>query len=586
MFVDKWKHATISHHGDVPEAIQRTDVRSGFPKNWLWACLLFLAGFFLTFRMILLHGVAYSLGENGDGTIVIATLEHWSKALQHGLHSWRTTGFFYPARGTLGLTDTYFLYGIPCTGSRILGFGPFTSFNLSVAVFSITGYWGMYTLCRRWLAAALPFSAGAAFIFAFGAMPVWQLLHAQTYTIMLAPCVCLLLLAGWRTSRRRYQLLFGVAAGLLSGLIVLSAAQTAWFLCFTGGLAGLVWLVLERPRPDLRLIQKIWPTAAGLLIGLLLASAPVLAVYLPMAKQSTRDFSEVVLFSPHAADLLHVPPGTPVWSDLLHTIGLSPDAGVPIQELALGYTPGFLIVVLVAAVALIAITRGHGDPRSLDHFAIACILAALLTWALQISYTGAHWRPWWAVFRWIPGARAIRTPFRAQLAAQFLMCLAFAQLLTRHATAAVLSLRTANTNAKRVNRSATTLLFLGFGLAVSVLEQAGPGPIVRRNAELVSWLSVAHHPPFPCDAFYLMPDPASLEPFWQRQSDAMLLSVWLDIPTLNGSSSWTPPGWDLMHPEAPEYGAKVQQWIDMHGLRGKVCGVDPHSGRWFAGSSP
>jgi hypothetical protein len=66
----------------------------------------------------------------------------------------------------------------------------------------------------------------------------------------------------------------------------------------------------------------------------------------------------------------------------------------------------------------------------------------------------------------------------------------------------------------------------------------------------------------------------------------MLLSQWLDLPTLNGSSSWMPAGWDLMHPEAPDYSAKVAKWIDMNGLKGRVCGVDPRSGQWFAGAPP
>ena len=547
--------------------------------GWLWATLIFLIGIGLTYRAVLLHHATYSLGENGDGIIVISILEHWFHTFQKLGQNLRETGFFYPAHDTLGLTDTFFLYALPYAGSRALGFGPFFSFTVSIVSFSVVGYWGMYFLCRRWLFAASAFSAGAASIFAFGVMPVWKLLHAQTYTIMLMPSICLILLAGWRSRMRHRQLLLGVMAGLLSGLIVLSAAQTAWFLCFTGGLSGLIWLILERPHPAISTFQRIWPIAVGLLLGISLTSIPILAVYWPVASHSTREFWEVLFYSPHATDLVHVPPGTPLWSDLLHDIGLSPDGGGLASEVALGYTPGFLLVVLSAGLTLGFRMRRRGGTTCLDHVATACMMGALLSWALQLNYHAVH--PWSVIFRWIPGARAIRTPFRAQLAAQFLMCLAFARMLTRHTAVSIASIRTSRPGSPQGNRNVVVLMLLGSGLTLSLVEQIGPGPVVRQNAELVSWLRLAHRPSFRCDAFYLMPDPKSTETFWQRQSDAMLLSEWLDLPTVNGSSSWVPPGWDLMHPEAPNYIIKLRQWIVMNNLQGKVCGADPHSGRWF-----
>ena len=575
------RHAALA--GSEPaQSLAPTHRRIRFPPGWLWALLLFAIGFCLTFRMVLFHNGAYSIGENGDGIIVIATLEHWYHVVLGNSGGWRTTGFFYPARGTLGLTDTYFLYAIPYVASRALGLGLFAAFNASVFAFSMVGYWSMYALCRRMLAAAPLFAAGAATIFAFGVMPIWKLLHAQTYTVMFAPAVCLLLLAGWHARQGSRKLLLGAATGLLCGLILLSAAQTAWFLCFTFGLAGVTWLLLERPRLAPGAVRSQSPIVAGLVLGLAISSVPVLAVYLPMVSQGTRDFAEVLAYSPHVADLIYVPPGTPVWSDLLQTIGPTEYSRMPSGEMALGYTPGFLFVVVAAAVSLCLMKRRPGATRSLDHMAIACVVAALLSWALQLGYSGAHLHPWAIVFRYIPGAQAIRTPFRIQLAAQFLMCVAFAHLLTRHTTAAAAAVRAPGAGSARVRRSAAILILLGLGYGVSLMEQMGPGPLLRSNAELTTWLSAVHRPPLPCEAFYLMPDPTSSKPFWQRQSDAMLLSQWVGLPTLNGSSSWMPPGWALMHPEAPDYPANLRRWIDINNLQGKVCGVDEQTGQWFA----
>jgi hypothetical protein len=548
--------------------------------------VLFLLGLAAVFRMVLLHPKTYSLGDNGDGLILIATLEHWyNVVLGHPIAGdWRATGFFYPAPGTLGLTDTFFLYALPYCALRAMNIGPFAAFTGSVLVFAGIGFWTMQQLCRRWLKAARPFAAIAAYLFAFGAMMSWGLDHAQTYTIMLAPCVCLCLLAGLRVSRAPQRVATGAAGGLLFGFMVFSNAQTPWFLVFAGGLAVIAWLVLERPALNSERIRHIVMIGAGFAIGLIVPFVAVAVVYLPGLAQHTRPFAEVLLYSPVPSDLIHTPPRTPIWSDLLQELGIVRDAGRPIAEVALGYTPVFLLSTLAGGALLLPATRALGGMTTRDRAALACIIGALSTWALELNYHGFH--PWRLIFDWVPAAKAIRTPFRSQIAANFLMCCALAHIATRLAASAIAAVGRQVVDAHRYRSGqvgAAALVLLGSALGVSVAEQVGPGTIVRRTGDIGSWLRLAHRPAFPCEAFYLLADAASPMPFWARQSDAMMLAQWIHMPTLNGSSSWFPNGWNLMHPEAPDYDEKVFAWVKTNGLEGRVCGVNPRTNTWVPG---
>ena len=237
--------------------------------------------------------------------------------------------------------------------------------------------------------------------------------------------------------------------------------------------------------------------------------------------------------------------------------------------MALGYTPVFLCLTVGGAVFLRRRARA-GPAKPDDLLAEAFVAAAILGWLIELNYFGL--RPWWLVYHLVPGASAIRTPFRVQLAGLFFMCLAFS-----HIAARLLAL------AGRPGQPIRALVTLGALLALCVVEQLGAPAEMRQSAEVESWLSVATPPPFPCDAFYVVPMPNSSQKWWAHQSDAMMLSQKIHLPTLNGNSSWYPEGWGLMHPEAPDYARNVIAWAKAHQLDDHVCGVDPRAGTWVRG---
>ena len=68
------------------------------------------------------------------------------------------------------------------------------------------------------------------------------------------------------------------------------------------------------------------------------------------------------------------------------------------------------------------------------------------------------------------------------------------------------------------------------------------------------------------------------EPFYKVSLDAMLAAQDLGVPTMNGYSGWTPPGYELMpfpKEEAPPYPFyQLKEWLDLKGTALKLIVID------------
>ncbi len=122
--------------------------------GWTLAAALYVVGMALMFRASWLPGPSRSIGDNGDGTILIATLEHWFRVFTGQAAHWLSPGWFWPAKGTLGLTDSYFLIALPYAVARALNVNPFDSYTAAVATLAtmVSGAWWRSragAACRR-----------------------------------------------------------------------------------------------------------------------------------------------------------------------------------------------------------------------------------------------------------------------------------------------------------------------------------------------------------------------------------------------------------------------------------------------------
>ena len=385
--------------------------------EYVVSILLFLAGMLSLFRHWLPWFGLGTLGGEGDGAITRATLEHWWHVSTGSAIDWRTPGWFWPARNTLGLTDTYVLFAVPYAIARDIGCSMFSAFDCSVAVFASTGYWTFVALMRR-LGARLGVAAAFGFVFAFGSLVTMKLGHAQTYTIMLAPILGLLLVAAWRRSGWQSASI-AAAAGLWFCAITLTAPQTGWFLALESAIATVIVRLATPWRAWVVHRRRLAGMVAGGVVGCLLGAVPIALTYLGTAR-NVRSWTEVRSFLPRPTDLVDVQPGNFLWHHSLYLTGVSNTQGRPVAEIALGFTPGLLVCAVLCLVVLLAKRRDWADGSNLDALAFACLAVPFVAWLLSAEFAGHSL--WWLIYRIVPGGRGIRTPFRIQLPSLFFLC--------------------------------------------------------------------------------------------------------------------------------------------------------------------
>jgi hypothetical protein len=560
----------------------------------LLSLALFALGFALVFRGWLFTGFDRAFGDDEDGYLALAIVEHWRHVFSGAVH-WTDPIVFFPERGTLGYTDAFFLLGAASALLRGLGLDAFTAFMVVMAAVSAIGFFGFRALAIRHFGVPPAFAAIGAFLFAFSNLDAVKLIHVQVYCAMLLPVLCDLALSAWKEPRGA-PFLAG-AAGALYGLMFLSAFQASWFFAFYLLLIALLYPAIFGLQATQTLLREVVAKRVIILaaaVGFAAGIAPFLLLYVPVFLSGhSRDFSEVAGNMPQWRDLLNVTPENGIWGTLFERLALAGRPDRPVWEVELAFTPTVLAVFaagLVAGTLRVARASPSSAAPSLplpargervgvrgrfheselsqaatvstDRLLLLMGLAVVVLWLLQMNYFGV--RPWQAIWAVVPGAKAIRYTFRSQLVANLFVSLIVAQTLgslARHRTAVIVL------------------------TAVLIAEQVNlvwPATMSRKAA--LAWIDAAPAPPAGCRAFYVVPGAGPPERSGpQHQDDAMLFAQLRGIPTLNGYSSWFPDGWALDEPSSPGYAAAVRAWAEKNHIAGEVCGLEPRTGRWVEG---
>jgi hypothetical protein len=543
---------------------------SGAVSDALVASIMFAAGFAYLFRSWLFTGFDRVFGDEGDGEIVLATLEHWFRALR-GEQRLVDPTFFYPEPGALALTDSYTLYGLPYAALRGFGFDAFASFMMVMAALCAIGYWGFLRLARKHFAVAMPWAAAGACLFVFANMNAVKLVQVQAYCAMLLPIVCICTLSAWSAPGKRGALL-AAAGGLLHALIFLTAFLTGWFFTAFLLLIGMLHPLAFGTSRTFALMREAVSGKRHIVLAYALAFVlgitPFLALYLPVLLSGhRRDFAEVVANAPNALDILNVTDGNLLWGDALRALGITGQPNRPRWEVELGYTPTVLAAIMATTALLIWSLRLDRAADSDRHRIVILLgLGLLAFFLLQLDYGGV--RPWAAVHALVPGASGVRYTFRSQIVGNL-----FAALVIAYGLGVLASAR---------KGAARAMAYLGAVLLI--FEQANvdwPATISRRAK--LAWLQAIPPAPAECRAFYLVPgaEPHA-KPGYEHQTDAMLFSQLRGIATVNGYSSWLPDGWDLEEPSRPGYAVAVRAWAKSKGVSG-LCGLDPGRAIWTIG---
>jgi hypothetical protein len=335
------------------------------------------------------------------------------------------------------------------------------------------------------------------------------------------------------------------------------------------GLGLLVAWLLARPTVALQpVLRRVWPGA--LAAALLLAAGLIqfVRLYLPQLRIYRGHDRAAALSSqvtPH--DWFAVGTGNYLWGWLARGW----DKAGNIESIT-SLTP-ILFATLVIGGACIAL-RGRALPAPWRIGALICAATGLL-WLLLITRFGpvGLWR---LVYDFVPGGNALRALGRAQMVLPFaavpVACVVLAWLARRGLVV-------------------VSCLFAALLLG----EQAnsgyyGPVPLhaLFRHSE-VALLDSVPAPPPSCRVFYVVrgferpmfPNPDFITRGYAPAIDAMLLAQRFHVPTSNGVSTWTPPGWGPFRIDDPGYLDGMRTWLRQQGVARGVCALDLEMRNWI-----
>ena len=515
-------------------------------------------------------------GDIGDNRFIIAILEHWRHVFLGQVPDFTSPIFFYPEKGALGSSESLFLFAIPYTIARAAGADMALSFQLTLIAVKVIGFWGMFLLARRFLNVGTVLATFAAALFSMSNMYFMSVTHAQLSSVAFIPWVALLGSAYCRKRTQGKILLCRfciISAAVLTALILFTSFYIGWFmLLLTSVLAIttlLVFIVYKRSlHPFLRLIRTVNLYRLDLLLSVLafsIAIVPFMRTYLPaLQRTGGRNFDEVAIYMASPMDLYNVGSLNVVWSRLLNPYFQLLSIRLSHSEMAVGWPPAtagaFVLLILIMGWRIRQRSR-QVTPGLI--FATAAGLTCACLWLMTLLYK--DFTPWWYVFKFIPGAAAIRVPARFNLV-----------LNTLGITVLVVGLSHVVDRKPTSTRKAViwcVLLFL-------LLEQINIQRLhlISRKDE-ASMFSHVSSPPQQCKSFYVTNEVQPNRHFFATHIDAMLISQQLHLPTLNGYSGWFPVGWKLMLFDK-DYVENARRWAANKGISSGLCSLDLSSGVW------
>ncbi|MGH2510897.1 MAG: hypothetical protein ACRDHZ_26330 [Ktedonobacteraceae bacterium] len=199
-------------------------------------------------------------------------------------------------------------------------------------------------------------------------------------------------------------------------------------------------------------------------------------------------------------------------------------------------------------------------------FLITVLTASfILCWVLSLNIGGQSL--WWFVYKFIPGGSAIRVPARFNLVLNVLVVVIVCIVLNRI----------------KMGQNRTCQIIFWAASIFLIVEQINTGRnhSIRRNYENAI-MGRVNRPPSSCSSFFITHPVQPPRPLDEsNQVDAMLVARMYNIPTLNGTSSWFPTGWNLFT-FGKSYIDNVKLWAIKKHVTGGLCGLDLRDGSWVS----
>lgn len=511
------------------------------------------------------------MGNTGDARLIVYLNEHWYLVLR-GAQPWRSPPFFYPTKGVLGYTDTFFLWQLFSVPFRVLGADPFLAFQLTIVALSLLGFVSFVVLVRWIFRAPLAAAIVGALVFTFADNLSQHAGSPQMFGIYFAPAIALVGMWSWRRRAARpvVSMVLALGFGALAALFLFSTYYVAWFTLLATGLVFVLAFLFAPKAMSIQCAAALrsgWRTVLGAVAGAAVGIIPFLMTYLPVLDQlGARRYRRAISFAMPVSDLWNVSPGNILWAHLLGVPMATPHPAA--KGFSYAVTPVLLATVIIGAAAIVwAVGRRRTCLTPMLRLTLALCCTSIVLTALPIETSAGSL---WAIVWHLPGAKAIRAIARVEVANDLVCALALVGLITEAAR-----------HWSRLRRS-TALRAVGVALlGVIILEQAHDSVAtdLDRKVENAALASIPA-PPSACSSFFVVDTVANALTYYDYQTEAMLISERIGLPTINGYSGDLPPGWKLVYPTSPSYTRSVGEWVTAHDLGHGICRLDIGTMTW------
>lgn len=537
------------------------------------------ASLFIIFRPFFVSHFDAILSDPGDGRFEVTILEHWTRAL-HGQAQIASPNFFYPEKGVLGYSDALVGMGIPYAGFRLLGADRYLALELVMMLVTVLGLLGMYRLLREVLHFPRSTSLFGAFLFIISNMYYIDLVHTHLNFVALAPWLFVFIARFWRARASKATARLWICAfSVLLALFFYTTYYDSWFLIVCSASGVVFYLAcayfVGGEQTVSRTLREIGGQIWNLLLGFcvfVLAMVPFFVLYLPsLHRTGHRTLGETLYFMPAPLGIFDIGRDSLVWGRMSGRIEnlVSPGG---IHEHPTGW-PLFTVLVFVAVSIYCGISlwrSRHGDssiPKTLLCTMSAIALTCLTLWTAGVR-VGEHAPVWALLWRFVPGAAAIRVPQRINLVLNIgvvIVCMFGLEMSRRRL-------------AVRGALAYVVPALLAGGLVVEQINFM-PTHLISRKAEAQKFARIPR-PPKECSSFYISDWSNSMSGMQVTQTDAMLVAQQYDIPTLDGYSSWFPTGWDLMWAGHGHVTTAATNWAKQKGVSDGLCVLEMNWGVW------
>ncbi len=549
---------------DRPRAAWVTTAVATFATWALGACVFFWAQVTTGFDRL--------MGNDGDTRLIVYLNEHWFHVLR-GSTAWRDPAMFYPIRGILGYSDTFFLWQPFYATFRIFGAEPFLAFQLTIVALSLLGFATFVALVRTAFGCTRVVAMVGALVFTFASSLETHAGSPQLFGMYFVPGIVFIALIAWRqrNAHPARSAALGAGAGLLAGILLFSTYYVAWFSLLATGVALLVTFLLS-PRAGWargrRAVTTGWRVLLAGGVGFGVGLVPFLVTYLPVVHTvGARKYGTAMYFAPAVHDVVNLTTDNRVWGRLLESIWNLPSNAA--YEVSYAVTPLLLASVTLGALLLgWSAWSGRAVLDARRRFTVALCLTPIILTILPIrTSAGSVWVLVWH----LPGATAIRAADRLQVVSDLVAALALVALASDP------WLRGALARCRPWVRVLAALLLVGV-----VVEQVSlPTTSSLHRTDEIATLAAVPPAPHGCTTFFVVDRPGRI-PFYADLTEAMLISQRQGIPTLDGYSGETPPGWNLLLApgQVRDLDSYAQVWANSHGILSGVCRLDLETDTW------